>query len=199
MINASSWTVQYLFVAFVALFAGPILSKLPAAQSFPVTLFGLSGPQTIRLIVEESGLVILCILSIRAFRQMPDNGRGFSFLRQLVLPMTTLFMVIVTDKTLRVVGLSLIDRFGPARYMIAYIAALTLTGLWITTAWLLNLNALQRLFRSPYHRLVAKSLLRRSMIQRTSIRKKNATTPRPRTTSPPHRAVNLLCSVDTRY
>ncbi len=149
MINASSWTVQYLFVAFVALFAGPILSKLPAAQSFPVTLFGLSGPQTIRLIVEESGLVILCILSIRAFRQMPDNGRGFSFLRQLVLPMTTLFMVIVTDKTLRVVGLSLIDRFGPARYMIAYIAALTLTGLWITTAWLLNLNALHRLFSKP--------------------------------------------------
>ena len=44
---------------------------------------------------------------------MPDNGRGFSFLRQLVLPVTTLFMVIVTDKTLRVTGLSLLDPCRP--------------------------------------------------------------------------------------
>ncbi|UVT21259.1 MAG: serine/threonine protein kinase [Nitrospira sp.] len=149
MINASSWVFQYLLVALVALFAGPLLSKLPAAQSFPLTLFGLNGSQMIRLVVEETGLAILCILSIRAFRQMPDNGRGSSFLRQLVLPVTTLFIVIATDRTLRVVGLSLIDHFGPARYTLAYTAGLTLTGLWITAAWLLNLDALHRFFSKP--------------------------------------------------
>ena len=90
MVNASSWTLQYVLVILVALFAGPVLSKLPAAQSFPLTLFGLTGSQTIHLIIEGTGLVALCILSLRAFRRMPDNGRGFSFLRQLVLPVTTL-------------------------------------------------------------------------------------------------------------
>ncbi len=114
MINASSLAFQYCFVALAALFAGPLLSTLPVAQSFPITLFGLTGPQTIRLIVEETGLVLLCILAIRAFHRMPDNGRGFSFLRQLVLPVTALFIVLVTDKTLRVVGLPLIDRLGTA-------------------------------------------------------------------------------------
>ena len=115
MINASSLVFQYCFVALVALFAGPLLSTLPVAQSFPLTLFGLTGSHTIRFIVEGTGLVALCMLSLRAFRQMPDNGRGFSFLRQLVLPVTTLFLVIVMDKTLRVAGLSLLDPMGPTR------------------------------------------------------------------------------------
>ncbi len=146
MTNASSWALQYLIVALVALFAGPLLSKLPAAESFPITLFDLTGPQTIRLVIEETGLVILCILSIRAYRQMPDNRKGFSFVRQLVLPVTTLFVLIATDKTLRVVGLSLIERFGPQRYTIAYTAGLMLSGIWISAAWLLNLDALHRFF-----------------------------------------------------
>lgn len=103
MVNASSWVVQYVLVALAALFAGPVLSKLPAAQSFPFSLFGLTSSQTIRLVVVGTGLVALCILSLRAFRQMPDNGRGFSFLRQLVPPVTALFIVIVIDKTIQVV------------------------------------------------------------------------------------------------
>jgi len=149
MVNAPSWTLQYVLVALVALFAGPILSKLPEAQSFPLTPFGLTGSQTLRLIVEGTGLLILCLLSLRAFRQMPDNGRGFSFLRRLVLPVTILFMVIVMDKALRIDGLSLLDRVGPTRYTLTYAAALTLVGLWITAAWLRHLDALCRFFANP--------------------------------------------------
>jgi len=150
MINVSSWALQYSIVVLVALFAGPLLSKLPAAQSFPITLFNLNGSQTIRLVVEETCLVILCILSIRAFRQLPDNGRGSSFVRQLVLPTTTFLVLIATDKTLRVVGLTLIERVGSQRYTLVYTAGLMLTGIWITAAWLLNLDPLYRFFaRSP--------------------------------------------------
>lgn len=150
MTNTAGWALKFLIVTLVALFAGPLLSKLPAAQAFPITLFGLTGAQTIRLVIEETGLVILCILSIRAFRLMPDNGKGFSFVRRLVLPVTCLFVLIATDKTLRVVGWSLIDRFGPQRYTRVYTAGLMLSGIWISAAWLLNLDALHRFFaRSP--------------------------------------------------
>lgn len=149
MVNAPSWTLQYVLAALVALFAGPVLSKLPEAQSFPLTLFGLTGSQTLRLIVEGTGLVALCLLSLRAFRQMPDNGGGFSFLRQLVLPVTILFIVIVVDKTLHIEGLSLLDHVGPTHYALTYAAALTLVGCWITTAWLRHLKALRRFFANP--------------------------------------------------
>lgn len=149
MINASSWAIQYILVTLVALFAGPVLSKLPVAQSFPLMLFGLTTSQTIRLIVEGVGLLALCILSLRAFRRMPDNGRGFSFLRQLILPITTLFIVIVMDKSLRVAGLSLLDPVGPIGYSKAYAASLMLVGIWITATWLLHLDALHRFFVRP--------------------------------------------------
>ncbi len=92
MTNTPSWAFQYFLAALLALFAGPILSKLPGAQSFPLTLFGLNGAHTIRLIVAAAGLALLGLLSLRAFRHMPNNGRGFSFLRTLVLPITTLLM-----------------------------------------------------------------------------------------------------------
>ena len=149
MTNASSWTFRYLLVAIIALFAGPLLSNLPGAQSIPFALFGLSSAHTIRLIVEATGLAMLGWLSIRAFRQMPDNGRGFSFLRQLVLPVTTLLIVIAADKTLRVIGQSLIDQFGSTRYTLTQAVILTLTGLWITVVWLMKLDALQRFFSKP--------------------------------------------------
>ncbi len=144
MINASSWAFQYCMVVLAALFAGPLLSKLPAAQSFPITFFALDGPQTVRLLVEESCLVILCILSIRAYRRLPDNGKGSSFIRHLVLPTTALLTLIATDKTLRVVGLSLIDRVGPQRYALSFTAALLVNGGWFTAAWFLNLDSLHR-------------------------------------------------------
>lgn len=149
MVNASRWTLQYALVALVALFAGPVLSKLPAAESFPLSLFGLTGAQTIYLIVEGIGVVALCILSLRAFLRMPDNGRGFTFLRQLVLPVSTLFMVIATDKILRITGLSLLDSVDLTHYALAYAAALTLSGIWITAAWLLHRDALRRFFVKP--------------------------------------------------
>ena len=146
MINASSWTLQYLIAALLILLIGPVFSKLPAAQAVPLTPFGLNGSQTIRLLVEGSGLTILCLLSVRAYRLVPDNGRGYSFIRKLVLPLTILLVLIAADNTLRVAGLSLIDHIGSQRYALAYTAGITLTGLWVTTAWLLNFDALQRFF-----------------------------------------------------
>jgi serine/threonine-protein kinase len=146
MINASSWTLQYLVVVLFVLLVGPALSKLPAAQAVSLTLFGLDSAQTVRLVVEGSGLATLCIISLRGYRRMPDNGQGFSFIRTLVLPLTILFVLIATDKTLRVAGLSLIEQIGSQDYAIAYTASLTLTALWVTAAWLLNFDALHRFF-----------------------------------------------------
>ncbi|GKS64892.1 hypothetical protein YTPLAS72_21960 [Nitrospira sp.] len=149
MTHASSWAFQYLVAALIALVAGPFLDSLPGTQSIPFTLFGLSSGQTIRLFIEATGFAMLGWLCLRGFRRMPDNGRGFSFLRQLVLPVTILLMVIAADKTFRALGQSLIDHFGSTRYTIAQAVMLTLTGLWITIAWLMSLDALQRFLSKP--------------------------------------------------
>jgi eukaryotic-like serine/threonine-protein kinase len=149
MSKASTWALQYCVVALVVLFAGPLLSTLPVSQSFPLTIFGLDRPHTIRLLAAAVGLVLFYVVSLRIYRHIPDDGRGHSFLRELVLPITTLFIVIVLNTTLQGVGLSLIDRLGPARYTLTYASVLTLTGLWITAAWIRNFDALHRFFSTP--------------------------------------------------
>ncbi|NOS76926.1 MAG: serine/threonine protein kinase [Nitrospira sp.] len=149
MTHASGWLIQFAIVSFVALFAGPLLSKLPFAENFPLTLLGLTGPQTIRLGVEGTGLLTLWLLAVHAFRQMPDNGRGFTFISRIILPLTTLVVLIVGDKTMQVVGQSLIEDIGTQRYSLGYAATLVVTGLWLTVAWLLNIDALHLYFTAP--------------------------------------------------
>ena len=149
MTTTSHWILHYAILVLVALFAGPVLGKLQSAAAFPFTILGLTASQTVRLVVGAIGLFILCLFSIRASLQMPDTGRGFSFIRRLILPITCLFTLIAMDKTLQAVGLSLIDRIGSQYYAVFYAAALILTALWTTVAWLLNRDSLERFFSSP--------------------------------------------------
>lgn len=149
MSNTSGWLIQFTLVSLVALFAGPLLSKFPFAHTFPLTLFGLTGPQTVRLVVEATGLLTLWVLSIHAFRHMPDNGRGFSFVRRVIIPLITIAVIILSDKTLRVAGQSLIDRIGSHRYYVSYATTLLAVSLWLTATWLLNVEALHRCFSHP--------------------------------------------------
>ena len=149
MSHASGWLIQFLVVSFVALFAGPLLSKLPFAETFPLTLFGLTGPQTIRIVIEATGLFTLWLLAVHAFRHMPDNGRGFSFMSRIILPLTTVAVLIVGDKTLRVAGQTLIDDIGPRQYGLGYAGGLVAAGLWLTVAWLLNFDSLLGYFTKP--------------------------------------------------
>lgn len=149
MTHASGWLIQFVIISIVALFAGPLLSKLPFADSFPLTVLGLTGAQTIRLVVGGTGLLTLWLLAFQACRRMPDNGRGFTFLSRILLPLTTIVVLIVGDKTMQMAGQPLIDEIGTRQYSMGYAAALTTAGLWLTVAWLLNLDALHHYFTAP--------------------------------------------------
>jgi len=149
MAHASGWLIQFALISFVALFAGPLLSKLPFAENFPLTILTLTGPQTIRLVVGATGLLTLWLLAFHAFRQMPDTGKGFTFVRRTLLPLTTIIVLIVGDKTMQMAGQPLIDEIGTRQYSMGYAAALAAAGLWLTVAWLLNLDALHHYFTAP--------------------------------------------------
>ena len=149
MTHASGWLIQFVIISFVALFAGPLVSKLPFAEHFPLTILQLTGPQTIRLVVGATGLLTLWLFAFHTFRHMPDNGRGFTFLSRIILPLTTIVVLIVGDKTMQMAGQTLIDDIGTRQYSLGYTAALTAAGLWLTVAWLLNLDALHHYFTAP--------------------------------------------------
>lgn len=153
MPHLSNWFVQCVVVGLVILLAGPLLAKVPGIEAFPISLFGLTGPHTIRLIIQGTLLVLLCGLSIRAVKRMPDNGSGFSFVRRLLLPSTMLFVWIVTDNTLQTAGAPLIDQIGRHRYTVVYITGLLVSGLWVSTLWLANFDSLGRFFSGQPNRI----------------------------------------------
>ncbi len=149
MSKSWAWIALYTSAILAVLLAGPLLSSLALVQSVSVPYLQLSGPHTIRLVANLLALAILWIFAFTASQQIPDNGRGSSFLCNLVLPLTTLIVVLLANKSFKTVGLPLIEQMGPSRFASGYAIGLVGSGLWITAAWVLNQPALREAFAPP--------------------------------------------------
>jgi eukaryotic-like serine/threonine-protein kinase len=149
MSKSWTWIAPYTFVILAVLLAGPLLSSLAVVQSVPVPYAQLSWPHAIRLVANLLALAILWIFALVASRKIPDNGRGSSFLRRLILPLTTLIVVLFANKTFRTVGLPLIEQIGPSQFAMGYAIGLVGSGLWLTAAWIMNRSSLREAFAPP--------------------------------------------------
>ena len=149
MSKSWTWIAPYTFAILAVLLAGPLLSSLALVQSIPVPYLHLSGPLAIRLSAHLLALAILWILAIAATQQIPGTGHGSRFLRNLVLPLTTLIVILFANKAFRTVGLPLIEQIGPSQFVFAYAMCLAGSGLWITAAWIQNRSSLRAAFAPP--------------------------------------------------
>ena len=149
MSKSWTWIAPYLFAILAVLLAGPLLSSLALVQSISVPSVPLSGPHAIRLVANLLALSILWVLAFTASQHIPDNGRGSRFIRNLILPLTTLIVVLFAHKAFRTVGLPLINQIGPSRFAIGYAIGLVGSGLWLTATWILNRDSLREAFASP--------------------------------------------------
>ncbi|MDF0645915.1 MAG: serine/threonine-protein kinase [Nitrospira sp.] len=146
MSMAWNWLVPHIVGMLVALLAGPILGNLAAIQSLSVPPLSLSGGAAVRLGADVVALALLLSLALNAYREIPDNGRGFGFLKHLIIPLAVLTTVIYGDKAFRGVGLPLVERIGSVRYLWAYTFGMIASGLWLTVMWLRHLNSLRETF-----------------------------------------------------
>jgi len=149
MSKSWTWIAPYTFVILAVLLAGPLLSSLALVQSVSIPYLQLSGPSAIRLVANLLALAVVWVLAFAASQQIPDNGRGSSFLRNLVLPLTTLVVILFANKAFRNVGLPLIEQVGPSRFAWSYGIGLIGSALWLTAAWVLNRSSLREAFAPP--------------------------------------------------
>lgn len=149
MSKSWTWIGPYTFAILAVLLAGPLLSSLALVQSVSIPYLQLSGPHLIRLAADLLALAILWILALAASQQIPDNGRGAGFFRSLVLPLTTLIVILFANKAFRTVGLPLVEQMGPTRFAVGYAIGLVSSGLWLTAAWLMNQRALRGALAPP--------------------------------------------------
>lgn len=146
MSKAWNWVVPHIVGILAALLAGPILSSLTVIQTYAIPSLSLNGAAAVRLVADIVALALLLSLAVNAFREIPDNGRGSSFLRRIVLPLAVLIVVIYGDKALRGIGFPLVERIGLTHYLWTYSFAIVASGLWLTAMWLSNLGSLRETF-----------------------------------------------------
>jgi serine/threonine-protein kinase len=138
-----NWIVPHLVGILAALLIGPILGNLSAFQAYQFPSLQMNGSSMVRLVADCVALAVLFSLAINAYRELPDNGRGLSFLGSIVLPLTLLVMILFGDKAFRGVGYPLIEGMGVGQYLWIYSISLVGCGLWVTLAWLRNFASLR--------------------------------------------------------
>lgn len=146
MSMAWNWLVPHIVGILAALLVGPILGNLTAIHTLSVPVLSLSGGAAVRLGADVVALALLLSLALNAYREIPDNGRGSSFLRHIVIPLAVLTAVIYGDKAFRGVGLPLVERIGLVRYLWAYTFGMIACGLWLSVMWLSHLGSLREAF-----------------------------------------------------
>lgn len=150
MTNLWGWIGQYAAIVVLIPFAGRILGRMEFSHAFALPSLGLGGSQAIRLIADGTGLAAFCVLSVSIARRMDDDGRGAGFLRGILLPATTLAVLILAHRSLHGAGTPLLERLGHPLYPWGYAAALLAAGLWLSAAWIGRFTSLRACFTPPH-------------------------------------------------
>jgi serine/threonine-protein kinase len=140
------WIIPHASGILAALILGLVLSGMAWVEFFTIPLTSITGASAVRLVSQGIALGLLMALAVSAYQQLPDNGRGSSFLRIIVLPSAALVGLILAGKTLRTTGAPLVLQIGPSTFAQGHALTLVASGLWLTIAWLTHLEPLRKAF-----------------------------------------------------
>ncbi len=149
MSKSLHWIIPHASGILAALLLGPLLGSMAWVEFFSIPLTAVTGPNAVRLVTEGIALGLVVAFAVSAYEQLPDNGRGSSFLRSIVLPSAALIVVVFGAKALRSVGLPLIHQMGVSAFVQGYTIGVVGCGLWLTIAWLRHLHLLRNMFSPP--------------------------------------------------
>ncbi|HET8721232.1 MAG TPA: serine/threonine-protein kinase [Nitrospira sp.] len=146
MSKSLHWIIPHADGILAALLLGPLLGSMAWVEFFSIPLTNVTGTNAVRLVSYGIALGLLMAFAASAYERLPDNGRGSSFLRSLVLPSAALTALIFGAKALRSVGSPLIYQIGPSLFAQSYTIVLLGCGAWLTIAWLRQMEALRKAF-----------------------------------------------------
>jgi serine/threonine-protein kinase len=149
MLKSVHWIIPHATGILAVLLLGPLLSGMAWVEDFTIPLTTVTGPNAVRLMSQGIALGLVIALAVSAHQQLPDNGRGSSFLRMIVLPLGALIAVMFGGKALRTAGAPLLQQIGSSAFAQGYTIVVLACGLWLTIAWLRHLEPLRNSFAPP--------------------------------------------------
>src|SRR6266852_1001050 len=88
MMRTWGWVGQYVVAILLALLLGAILGNLSLFQETALGDTKLNASRVVQFMGYGGALVLLWLLGQRAAMQLPEDGRGLSFLRHVIAPLT---------------------------------------------------------------------------------------------------------------
>ncbi|HTL60372.1 MAG TPA: serine/threonine-protein kinase [Nitrospira sp.] len=160
MSKSLHWILPHVSGILVALLLGPLVSSMAWVEYVNIPLTSISGANAVRFLSQGIAIGLVMAFAVSAYQQLPDNGRGSTFLRAIVLPLAAVVVLIFGGKTLRSLGLPLIHQIGTSLYVQGYTIVLLACGLWLTIAWLRHVEPLRNAFGpAPIQRKPARSTI----------------------------------------
>ncbi len=129
--RAWGWVVQYGIAIFLALVLGAILGGIPLFKETTLGATGLTASDLVKFLGYAGALLLLWLLAYRAATQLPEDRKGLSFLRHIVIPLATLIVVSVGYGVLGLlVGPFLDETTGPI-YNWVFVLGIVGVALWL--------------------------------------------------------------------
>ena len=132
------WVGQYGVAILLALALGAILGNLSLFKETAVGDTKLSASRVVQFMGYGGALLLLWLLGRRAAMQLPEDGKGVSFLRHVITPLTTLIVVSAGYNVLLLLGGPFLDKTGKVIYNWVFVIGIVSTSLWLTLAWFLK-------------------------------------------------------------
>ena len=149
MVRTWGWVGQYVIAILLALLLGAILGHL---RLFEETVLGdtkLSASRVVQFMGYGGALLLLWLLGRRAAMQLPEDGRGLSFLRHIMTPLTTLIVVSSGYKVLLLLGSPFLDKTGKTIYNWVFVIGIVSAALWLTLTWFMKSAPLIETLEAP--------------------------------------------------
>lgn len=129
------WLVQYGSGIALALLLGAILGGIPLFKETALGDTKLTASRIVQFMGYGSALLLLWLLGRRVAMELPEEGKGLSFLRQVITPLVTLIVLSVGYKVLWLLGGPFLGPTGKTIYNWTFVVGIVGAALWLAVAW----------------------------------------------------------------
>ncbi len=137
-----SWAGQYGIAILVAVLLGLSLSKVPLFNQTTLVGNKLTAAQVVEFLGYGGALLLFWLLGRRMGLQLQRDGKELSFLRHVIIPLTTLIVVPASYRVLLPIAGPFLDKTGRMVYNWLFVGGMVSAGLWLIFAGVLRSAAL---------------------------------------------------------
>lgn len=148
MVRSWGWVGQFGIAILLALLLGAILGSLPLFAASIIAGTKLRASHMVQFMGYAGALLLFWRLGRRAAVELPEDGKGLSFLRHVITPLVTLIVVSAAYNVILMVIGPFLDKTVKPIYNWIFIIGIVGSALWLTVACLLHSAPLMASFQT---------------------------------------------------